>query len=109
VTGEIIDIVPMRKEIKLRNTGYIHYVQSYITGGIVDNYHIDVVTENYLPRLLKQIDAETKRTVQLLRRHRNIIQGSIDNITTSVKRIKTPNVIRTRMEYRGPWGTGDPS
>jgi hypothetical protein len=109
VSGEIFNIEPTRKEIKLQATSYIHYVQSYITRETVQSYHIDVVTEKYLPRLLKLIDEEAKKTVHLIRRRKAIIQNSIDQITASVKRLRTPDAVRTRMEYRGPWGTGDPS
>jgi hypothetical protein len=32
-----------------------------LSGTTVQNYHIDVVTEKYFPRLLKQIDQEVKK------------------------------------------------
>lgn len=108
VSGEIIEIMPTRKEIKLLVAHHVHYIQSYITRGKVQRYHIDVVTEKYLPRLLRLIDRETKKAVRLLRSRREAIQNSIDEITTSVKGIRSQGIIRSRMEYRGPWGTHDP-
>jgi hypothetical protein len=108
VSGAIIEITPTRKEIKLRATNHIHYVQSSITRGKVQRYHIDVATEKYLPHLLGLIDKETKKAVRLMRRRRQIIQNSTDQITASVKGLRSPETIRARMEYRGPCGTRDP-
>jgi hypothetical protein len=108
VSGEIIDIMPMRKEVRLRSAKHIHYVQSYVTRGKDQRYHIDVVTEKYLPHLLKLIDVESKKTVRLIRSRKESIQKSIDEITASVKGLRSPDTIRARMEYRGPWGIHDP-
>lgn len=108
VSGEIIDITPTRKDVKLRATNHIHYVQSYVTRGKEQSYHIDVVTEKYLPHLLRLIDRELKKTVRLIRSRRNPIKKSIGQITASVKGLRSPDTIRARMEYRGPWGTHDP-
>jgi hypothetical protein len=104
VSGEIIEIIPTRKEIKLRAANHIHYIQSYITAGKEQRYHIDVVREQYLPRLLNQIDRESKQIMRLFRSRKKAIQESIDRITTSVKGLRSPDAIRARMEYRGPWG-----
>lgn len=106
VSGEIINILPTRKELKLYGVSHSHYVQSYIKGGKVQHYHIDVVTEKYLPNLLRTIDSEIKRTARLMRKRKGI-QNSIDEIVGSVKRLRSPDAIRARMEYRGPWGTSD--
>lgn len=108
VSGEIINIMPTRKELKLRATNHIHYVQSYVTNGKEQRYHIDVVTEKYLPRLLGLIDREAKKAVRLIRRRKVPFQNSIDLITASVKGLRTPDTIRARMEYRGPLGAHDP-
>ena len=45
VSGEILEIIQTRKEVKLRIKNHIHYVQSYVTKGKEQRYHIDVVTE----------------------------------------------------------------
>jgi hypothetical protein len=108
-SGELVEIMPARKEVKLRAANHIHYVQSYITNGREQIYHIDVVTEKYLRRLLNIIDDELQKTVRLFRRRKEIIQQSVDQITTSVKGLRSPDAIRSRVEYRGPWGTHDPS
>jgi hypothetical protein len=107
-SGDIINIMPTRKEVKLRATNHIHYVQSYVTGGKEQRYHIDVVTEKCLPRLLNLIDREMKKTARLIRSRKEAIQTSIEKITASVKGLQSRDAIRARMEYRGPWGTHDP-
>jgi hypothetical protein len=107
-SGEVISITPTRKDLKLGATNHIHYVQSYITTGKQQSYHIDVVTEKYLPHLLRLIDRELKKTIRLIRSRKKVIQNSVDQITASVKGLRSPDAIRVRMEYRGPSGTHDP-
>ena len=109
VSGDLIEIVPTKKEIKLRAASHIHYVQSYLTAGKEQRFHIDVVTKKYLPRLLTTIDRETTRMVHLIRSRKKTVQRSVDLITSSVKSLRSTAAIRSRMEYRGPWGRHDPS
>jgi hypothetical protein len=109
VSGEIVNITPTRKGLKIQSENHSHYVQSYITNGIAQHYHIDVVTEKYFPRLLTIIDKEMTKTARLMRRRQAVILKTIDQITASVKGLRSPQAIRSRMEYRGPWGTDDPS
>jgi hypothetical protein len=90
-SGEIISITPTRKDLKLRATNHIHYVQSYITTGKQQSYHIDVVTEKYLPHLLRLIDRELKKTIRLIRSRKKVIQNSVDQITASVKGLRSPD------------------
>jgi hypothetical protein len=56
LSGDIVDVWPTRRGIKIRTTNHVHYVQSYVKAGKERQYHIDVVTERYLPKLLDMID-----------------------------------------------------
>ncbi len=103
VAGDIIDVVPTRKELKLRAKNHIHYVHSYAMKGKQQQYHIDVVTEKYFPRLLKLIDSEMRKTVLLIRRRKKPVEESVDRIAASVKGLRSPEAIQRHMEYRGPW------
>lgn len=108
VAGEIINVTAARKELTVRSASQIHYIQSYISKGRVQRYHIDVVTEKHFPRLLGIIDREIKKTVALIRRRKAAFQTSIDEIVASTRRLRSVDAIRARMEYRGPWGRHDP-
>jgi hypothetical protein len=58
--------------------------------------------------LLRLIDRELKKTIRLIRSRKKVIQNSVDQITASVKGLRSPDAIRVRMEYRGPSGSHDP-
>jgi len=39
VAGEIVDVYPTKKELKLRAVNHVHYVQSYVTKGKEQQYY----------------------------------------------------------------------
>jgi hypothetical protein len=98
LAGQIVDISPTRKELKLRSTKHIHYIQSYITAGREQQYHIDVVTEKYFPFLLRQIRNEIEHTARLVRQRKKVVQTSVDEITRSVRGLRSKDAIRERLE-----------
>ena len=100
LAGQIVDLYPTRKELKLRYTKHAHYIQSYIAAGNEQQYHIDVVTEDYLPVLMRQIRKEVEHTARLLRRHMKVVRLSVDNITRSLKGLRSKEMIRERLEMR---------
>ncbi len=99
VSGEIIDIFPTKKELKLRSTDHIHYVQSYVNKNKEQQYHIDVVTEKYLPRLLSNVSSEADETAKRIKRHHPAIQTSINKLVASVRDLRSSDAIQERLKY----------
>jgi hypothetical protein len=83
--GEMIDVFPTKKRTQGDADSHIHYVQSHVTKGKENRYHIDVVTEKYFPSLLRQIASEAETTVRRLRSHQEEVQAAIDRIAASVR------------------------
>jgi len=104
VAGDLVEIIPNRRKIEIRNSNHIHFVQSHISNGKSQNYHIDVVTEKYLPKLLAKIQEEVGRTGRRMRRKAREIQTNVNRLATAGKSIRSKNAIRGLLEYRGPWG-----
>jgi hypothetical protein len=98
LSGNLIEVFPTEGELVIRPTEHIHYIQSYITIGREKRYHIDVVTEEYLPKLLGLIRRELLKTVRLLRHHGTEVRASSDKITASVEGLNSPEAIRAAME-----------
>lgn len=69
VACDLVDVFPTKDALKLSDANHIHFIQSHVARGKEQRYHIDVVTEKFLPKLLGLIDAEAKKTAQLLKRH----------------------------------------
>lgn len=99
VSGELMDISPTKNELKVLSTDHIHYVQSYVSKGKEQRYHIDVVTEKYFPRLLKKIEAEVDDTAKRITHHRKDIQASMDKLVASVRGLRSRDAIRARLNY----------
>ena len=99
ISGELFDVRPTAKELKITVPSRIHYVHSSISAGKESRYHIDVVTEKYFPKLLTLIDEEVEKTVRLLRRRESDVRNSINKITDSVRRVRSPKILRDRLGY----------
>jgi hypothetical protein len=54
-----------------------------------DTYHIDVITENYLPDYLNMVDTQSDRFKKIFQRKRNDWQLSIKKIVQELRRKKT--------------------
>ena len=98
VSGELLDVRQMRKGLTIVPANHIHFIQSYIVDGQERQYHVDVVTERYFPRLLRKIEEEAATTARIMRRRARILRESIDSITASVRGLRSPEAIRARLE-----------
>lgn len=99
-SGTLLDVRPSRKkdEIIMKNASYVHYIQSSLANGKQRSVHIDVVRENYLPRLLRTIKAEVAQTARLLKRRLKVARLSIDQIAASVNPSMSREQVREQLE-----------
>jgi hypothetical protein len=101
VSGELLEVRPRRRALEILGVNRIHFIQSFVSAGGERRYHIDVVTEGYVPKLLTRIEKELWSTAEALAMHRREIQRSIDTIAASVLRVRSPSARRERLENPG--------
>jgi hypothetical protein len=78
VGGELYDVKHVRTGLELETVDHVHYVQSQVVSGVQQETHIDVVREEYLPRLLATIQTEADETAKRMREARRDLRGTID-------------------------------
>jgi hypothetical protein len=82
VGGQMIGIESggVGDEVQIKEADHIHYIQSYLLQGKQIDYHIDVVTEKYLPRLICAIHKETREIIKRLKKNKAALYKAIDKM-----------------------------
>lgn len=99
VQGELLDVRPTARSLRMSRVDHVHYVRSEIFRGKEHRYHIDVVTERFFPRFLKIVEQEVSKTARLMRRRHKAISEAIRRIAENTKRLRSPEKIRKQMDF----------
>lgn len=98
VQGELFDVRPSKKSIRLTKKDHIQYRHSELVGTKATNYQIDVVTEHFFPKYLELIHREALETARLLKHHVAVIRYAIRRIESEADTCQSPDEIRAAME-----------
>ena len=97
--GELLDIRASKTSLKVVKTDHIQYRRAAIVGNEETQYQIDVITERYFSRYLALVEREVSKTARLLRRRHATIRKSINKISRSAARLRSPEKIKAEMEF----------
>jgi hypothetical protein len=99
VQGELLEIQPRKKALKISKVNHLQYRRSAILGNKETTYQIDVVTERFFQRYLELVDREMSKTARLLRRRHVVVRAAIDRIIRTAKRFRSPAWIRSALAF----------
>ena len=97
--GDLLDARETKRSVTFRATDHLQFRRTVATKEKEASYQIDVIRERYLPKYLELIDAELKKTAQLLRRQYEIVRSAIDRIVLEEKEAGSPEQTRQIMDY----------
>ncbi len=97
--GELLEAIPGKRSLSLRSRDHLQFRRSSIVRDKQIDYQIDIITEQFLPKLLSIIEQEISNTAQLLKRRHRIVRQSINKITEAAIDLKTPEEIKNVMDY----------
>jgi hypothetical protein len=78
--GELTEVRPKNTALTLAQVDHINFRRSIVVGDDEKRYHIDVVTEGYLPRLLELIEKELEEIATRLKTNEGCVRNSIKAI-----------------------------
>lgn len=84
--GDLLDVRYESDAIAVEAVDHIHYIQSYIRDGRQDNYHIDVMTENYFPTFIKMITSEVEKIAKRAAAVEDQLHRAINRMAKAFKR-----------------------
>ena len=64
-----------------------------------ENYHIDIVTEDYLPKYFDIINSEMTETIKSIKSNIQIMNKSIDTIIKEFKKADSPEAKRAVLSF----------
>jgi hypothetical protein len=67
IQGRLVSVVESREDLTIDSVDHVSFHQSRVVGDEIVRYHIDVITESYLPTLLSQIDSDLSVIANTLR------------------------------------------
>jgi hypothetical protein len=97
--GELLDVRPRKKSLRLLPANHIQFRRSAIVHGKETEYRVDVVTERFFSRYLDIVQQESIKSARLLRRRHRFARRAIDKITRAARRLKSPERRRAAMDF----------
>ena len=94
--------LPEEDKLELKKYDHIQYNPEFFSfyDNEVISYHIDVVTERYLPSYLKLIDREMQAIKQIMEQEKSNVIHSVSRITAECIGLKDkPRTYRKHLEY----------
>jgi hypothetical protein len=76
--GEIYAARVTRRSVRLKKVEHIQYRRTVMSRGEQTTYHIDVISERHLPKLVQQIQIESKHIARILSENAPEVQRSSD-------------------------------
>jgi len=92
--GDLMEAYVRKRQLVIKKVKHTQYINKLYISGREAGYIIDVITEDYLNEYVKIIEYEVEKLKNLVRRHRRIIQLSIDRIIEDVKNSEKPDSYR---------------
>ena len=100
VQGELLDIRPHKTSgVDLRTTEHIHFVKTTMQDNKPETYHIDVVTEDYLPKYFDVINFEMTETIKGIKSNIQIMNKSMDIIINNFKEANSQEAKRAALSF----------
>jgi hypothetical protein len=97
--GDLLEVDVRPRSIRVTKANHIQYRRSILKHGVQIAYQIDVVTERYLPRLIKLGETEIEKTARLLRRRHKKIREAIDLIANAASEAKGHQELQELMSF----------
>ena len=98
--NELLEVRPRGKSIRIESSKHLQFRRSFIYRGQACDYQIDVLTESFFPKYLSLVEKELDITAQRVQEARTEIQHSVERISRVAKRLRSPDKIRSVMEYK---------
>jgi hypothetical protein len=98
--NELLDVRPSRKSIRIESSKHLQFRRSFVYRGEAHDYQIDVLTESFFPKYISLVEKELDITTQCVRQAHTEVQHSVEKISKVAKRLRSPNKIRSVMEYK---------
>lgn len=99
VQGELLEATPTTRTVSIKKSNHLQFQCSSIRNNREIGYQIDIVQEKYFKKYLERIEEETKKTARLLKRRKKVVRRSIDRIIELAKKEKTPEKIRSALDF----------
>lgn len=102
LSGSLYSAILQNGKLALNKTKHVHFRKEIYQPSIecVDTYHIDVIQEQYLPTYLKMIGVEVTKIRNSLRRQKQKVIASINEIVKEASKSKTkPKSYREFLEF----------
>jgi len=102
IQGSMYSAILEEGNLILRKAKHVHFLKEHFVPHReeVETYHIDVLTEDYLPVYLKMLDSEIEQVKKTLKRKRGEVLLSIDKIVANVRGVnEIPKSYREYLEY----------
>jgi hypothetical protein len=77
-SGVIYKCKILKRKYSLIKTDHLTLYKSYRIGQMQRTFHIDVIHESYLPKLLKIINEEDNTTTNLLKQNKNLLKMNVE-------------------------------
>ena len=98
--GDLWEATVDEKSLSLRKRNHLLYRGSYVGNDDSDGHQfIDVLVESELPRYLGTIEDEAKKIRRLMLRRRDAVRNSIDLISHSAHRLRSPEKIKDALDF----------
>jgi hypothetical protein len=98
VQGDLLEVRPSKNSFRVKRVKSIRFRRSAILNGKETYYQIDVVTEKFLPELLKIIDKELLETTNRIRSNHDAIMKAVEMKLERLRGMETPDLIRKVLE-----------
>ena len=100
VQGELLDVRPHKTSgVEIQPTNHIHFVKTTMQNNKPETYHIDIITEDYLPKYFGIINSEMTETIKSIKNNIQIMNKSIDTIIKEFKKANSPEAKRAVLSF----------
>lgn len=97
--GDLYEAFLEKDKLKIESRKHIQYSKQSVKDTEPTTIHIDVITEDYLPHLLKTINSEVKKITDQLRRRKEVITYSLQILVDTLREAEDPSEWREILEY----------
>lgn len=100
VQGELIDVRPRKDSgVDLQPVQHIHFVKTTMQNNKPETYHIDVITEEYLPKYIDIINSEMTETMKGIKENIQVMNKSIGEIIKEFNKADSKDAKRAALSF----------
>lgn len=98
VQGELLDVRPHKTSgVDIHSTQHVHFVKTTMQNNKPETYHIDIITENYLPKYLDIINFEMTEAIKGIKNNIQIMNESMDIIIKDFRKANSREAKRAAL------------